>query len=165
MRVAETMGFSREIPFTTRSRRPGESEGRDHHYVTVAEFHEMIRAGKLTEWDFVLGQYYGTGISLMRRLSAKEDIVLQVLGRMALRLKTKFPEVCTIMLATSERETLENRLRQRGYSGEELRWRLHHGEEERTHAPLFDFVVEDADIMTEFEVGRTLRDIIPSQRE
>lgn len=163
--VVETMGFSREVPYTTRARRSGEIDGRDHHYVSVTKFHEMIQTESLTDWDFVLGHYYGTGTSLIRRVSANEDIVLQVLGRMALRLKRRFPKVCMIMLKTSEQATLENRLRDRGYSGEQLQQRFHHGMEEWTHSPLFDFLVEDADIMTELECRRTFQDIIQSQRE
>lgn len=165
VRIAEALGFSREIPYTSRPRRTGEVSDRDHHYVTVATFHSMIRDARLTEWDYVLGNYYGTESSLIERVSCGEDAVLQVLGRMALRLKRQLSPVCTIMLATSDRETLQERLRQRGYSGEELNQRVVHGVEELTHAPLFDFVVPDADIMTDIDVTRILQDIIVSQRE
>lgn len=163
--IAETLGFRREIPYTTRQMRQGEVNHGDHHYVSTETFHGMIRDGGLAEWDFVLGNYYGPSTSLRDRLAAGEDVVLQVLGRMALRLKRALPQVCTLMLTTSGRETLEQRLRHRGYSGDTLILRVLHGTEELTHAPLFDFVVPDADIMTDIEITRTLLDIIVSQHE
>jgi len=163
VRIAETLGFSREVPFTSRHMRTGEIDHRDYHFVNKEEFQRLIRDNKLTEWDYALGNYYGTAISLRERLMSGENIVMQVLGRMALRLKRSFPQTHTIILATSEIETLEQRLIQRGYTCDELRQRVLHGLEELTHAPLFDLVVPDADIMTDFDVTRILQDISISQ--
>lgn len=165
VRIAQSLDFYREIPYTTRPRRNNEIEGIDHWYISVPEFQEKIRKGKLAEWDYVHENYYGTDISLSERTNRGENIVLQVLGRMGLRLRNRLPNVYSIMLISSERETLEYRLSSRGYTGDELKSRLFHWGEEYTHAPLFDLIVPDADIMTNFEVTRILQDILLLQQE
>lgn len=162
LRLAESLGFIREVPFTTRRQRPREHEGVDHRYVSVDQFQQLIREGRLFEWDYVLGHYYGTDSALESRVRTGENLVLQVLARMALRIKRRISSACTVMLVTSERETLEARLKARGYTGPDLIARINHGLEEIAHAPLFDFVVPDADIMTDADVIRSLRDIVSS---
>jgi guanylate kinase len=119
----------------------------------------------LTEWDYVLGNYYGTDIKLEDKIRRKDNVVLQVLGRMALRLKRRYSHVCTVMLLPSDQQTLDARLRARGYGGTELAARLNHGQEELTHAPLFDYVVPDADIMTDMHVARVLNDFLSIDRD
>lgn len=160
VRVAESMGFARVVPYTTRVRRTGEVNGTHHHYVTAEVFQDMIRNGNVTEWDYVLAAYYGTDAALAERLATGEDLVLQVLARMAIRLKARLRSVVTVLLTTSDPANLKERLVQRGYSGSEIEQRLQHGEEELVHAPLFDFVIPDADILTDGEVLRVLRDVV-----
>lgn len=160
VRVAESLGLSREVPFTTRPKRTTEVEGKDHRFITTKEFHELIKNNQFTEWDYVVGHYYGTGLSLENRIKKSENVVLSVLARMAIRLKRRLPNVRTILLMTSDHKMLEKRLKERGYSDRELLLRLAHGDEEIVHAPLFDIVVQDADIMSDADVERTLNEII-----
>lgn len=163
LHLAEECGFRREVPYTSRPQRHGELDGYDYHFVTVGDFQHMIRSHSLTDWDFTLGHYYGTGLSLEQRSRANEDVSLQALARMSLRLKMRLIDVCTVMLLTSDMGVLEKRLRGRGYQGRELALRLDHGAEEETHAPLFDFVVPDADILPSAKALRVLEDIISAR--
>lgn len=160
LRVAESLGFVREIPLTTRPMRPNERPGETYRFVPVDQFQEMIRRHRLTDWDYVLGNYYGTDVSLRARVTAGEKIVLQVLGRMAIRLKERLPNVTTVMLQTSDMATLADRLSMRHYTEAEVADRVAHAHEEYVHAPLFDVVIPDADILTDDAVLGTLRDII-----
>lgn len=159
LRIAELLGFIREVPFTTRAPRPHEAEGLEHNFVTMERFRRMIQNNELTEWDFLLGNYYGTGLSLLKRSSSDEKVALQVLGRMAIRLKCRLPQVRTVMLQVSDRTVLRKRLEDRGFAASEIEGRLRLADEELMHSPLFDFVVPDADILTETEVRRVLLEI------
>ena len=125
----------------------------------MERFRHMIQKNELTAWDFVLGNYYGTGLSLLHRSKAGDKIALQVLGRMAIRLKSQLPQVRTVMLQVSDRTILRNRLERRGFAAGEIEERLRLADEELTHSPLFDFVVPDADILTETEIRRVLLEI------
>lgn len=164
LRLAETLGFQKEVPYTTRAQRPQEEQGRDYHFIDVPEFQELIRTNQLAEWDYTLGAYYGTSSSFKERCNS-QDIVLQVLARMAIKLKRQISDVRTVLLQTSDRATLAHRLEDRGYAGNELILRVQHGNEEVVHAPLFDFVVPDADILSDDEVLRILHEIISSRAD
>ena len=162
--VAVGLGFVYETPYTTRPPRFDEVCDREHHFISVEEFQAMIRANQLTEWDYVLENYYGTGLSLKEGILRGQNIVLPVLGRMALRLKRLFPEQTrTVMLTSSDVSTLEHRLIERGYRDTELTLRRSHAHEESKHAALFDFVVPDADILQATEITRVLYEVISSQ--
>lgn len=160
VRIAQSFNFHREVPYTTRAMRSTEKEGVDHYYISTPDFQKKIRDGSLAEWDYVHENYYGTDVNLIERTTKGENIVLQVLGRMGLRLRQRIPNVFSIMLISSERQTLKYRLSSRGYKGDELMSRLFHWSEEYTHAPLFDLVVPDADIMTNYEVAQILQEVI-----
>jgi guanylate kinase len=164
VKVAESLGFAREVPFTTRPIRENEKEGTDYYFIDIGHFQNMIRSNQLTEWDYTLGNYYGTGLTLTERTIQGENIVLPVRARMALRLKARLRNVRTVILLTSDFQTLDSRLHRRGYSGEELAGRIAHGKEEAIHAPLFDFAVPDADILPDTKIARVIRDIVDSPR-
>jgi guanylate kinase len=163
-KVAEGLGFNYETPYTTRPKRFDESPDQEYHFVSIEQFQSMIRTNQITEWDYVLKNYYGTGITLRERILSREDLVLPVLGRMALRLKRAFPtETRSVMLTTSDALTLDRRLHERGYRDDDLVLRKNHAEEEALHAPLFDFVVPDADILQLAEITRVLHEIISTR--
>src|SRR5215472_6149529 len=48
------------ISVTTRSKRRGEINGRDYHFIDSARFDEMVRRSELLEWAEVFGHRYGT---------------------------------------------------------------------------------------------------------
>lgn len=146
--AAESLGFTREVPLTTRRPRTGEAPGHDYEFVDVPAFRRLVETGGLTDWDFAIDNYYGTRLSLEERLHNGDKVVVQVLGRMAMRMKHRLPQVLTVMLMPSDLSVLSDRLSARGYRGEELERRLTLAREERAHSPLFDSIVPDADIMT-----------------
>ena len=158
--VAQRLGFERIVPYTTRPIRDNEIEGLDHQYVSIEDFQRKIRNRELLEWDYVLGNYYGTDKSYESRILSGENFAVTILARMAIRLKMKLTNVVSVLLLTSDSDTLADRLEQRGYRGNELLNRSNHGLEEEAHAMLFDLVVADADILSNDHVARILTEII-----
>ena len=59
MRERPELTFS--VSYTTRSRRTGEVDGRDYHFLSRKKFEEMRNAGAFLEHADVFGNYYGTG--------------------------------------------------------------------------------------------------------
>jgi guanylate kinase len=78
---------------------------------------------------------------------------------MGLRLKQALYPVRTVMLLTSDHNVLRDRLISRGHCGHDLEARLAHALEEEVHAPLYDFVVPDADIVSQDMARRVLAEI------
>jgi len=66
MRLAEELGFGREVPFSTRARRPNEIEGKEYHFITIEQFRRMIQRQEVTSCDLVLGKYYGKNLSHLK---------------------------------------------------------------------------------------------------
>ena len=55
------MGMERIISYTTRKPRDGEVNGEDYHFISMDEFHEMIRNKELMEYtEYSQGRFYGT---------------------------------------------------------------------------------------------------------
>ena len=52
--------FTYSVSCTTRAPRPGEEDGRDYHFLSVAEFERRIAAGEFIEHAQVHGNFYGT---------------------------------------------------------------------------------------------------------
>ena len=103
------------VSVTTRAPRPGEVGGREYHFVSDAEFDQMLARGDLLEWATFAGHRYGTprgplvdklagGVpALISGLLAKTD-----LGRQAV------PDALLIFLAPPDWDELVRRLTGRG---------------------------------------------------
>lgn len=161
IRVAESVGYRREVPLTTRQPRAHETPGLHYEFRTAREFQALIKSNSLTEWDFVLGSYYGTLQTLQERVSKEEDVVLQVLGRMAIRLRRRFTQSRCILLQTSDINSLIQRYKtERGYNQIEIDKRVELLKEETVHSPLFDLIVPDADFLPDDQVERMIVDLV-----
>jgi len=58
--LSENPDFTYSVSCTTRAPRPGEEDGRDYHFLSVAEFERRIAAGEFIEHAQVHGNFYGT---------------------------------------------------------------------------------------------------------
>jgi guanylate kinase len=131
------------VSFTTRSPRPGETDGRDYHFVTVAQFEGKIAAGDFLESAQVHGNYYGTARSMVAtELAADRDVILEIDWQGARQVRLSFPDACSVFILPPSRETLQTRLNNRGQdSSEVIAKRMRNAVEEMRHCDEFDFIV------------------------
>jgi len=67
------------VSHTTRKPRATEVEGRDYHFVTAAQFHQLIGQNAFLEHAQVFDNFYGTGAAQVRdKLAAGNDILLEI---------------------------------------------------------------------------------------
>ena len=67
------------VSHTTRAPRAGEVAGKSYHFVSRAEFEQMIARGEFIEYAFVHEQLYGTSKSeVLSRLRNGEDVILDI---------------------------------------------------------------------------------------
>jgi guanylate kinase len=110
--LVEGLDFS--ISYTTRSPRGSETDGREYHFTTRAEFERMIAAGDFLEWAEVFGNYYGTAISaLAHAKDAGKDLLLDIDVQGAVQVMKKLPQAVSIFVLPPSPRVLEMRLRQR----------------------------------------------------
>lgn len=146
------------VPYTTRKPRVDEVSGREYRFVDRAEFQKKVSEGFFCEWDFALGNYYGSGPELEAAVHSERPAIIHALARMAVRLHLRFPSSRALFLEAADLSELERRLRDRGYSDVELAERSRHWDEEAQHRLLFDRVVSDAEGVSASAIRECLRE-------
>jgi guanylate kinase len=131
------------VSHTTRPRRNGETEGKEYHFISAAEFEQMARHGDFLEHNEVHGNFYGTAKSeVLPRLAAGEDVVLDIDVQGARDIRAAYPDAISIFIVPSSAKELEERLRKRGLDGEDaIRKRLINAAKEIAQAPSFQYVI------------------------
>jgi guanylate kinase len=131
------------VTATTRPQREGEVDGVDYHFVTVADFAEMIQMGELLEHAVVYGDYKGIPKQQVRdALASNRDVLLRidVQGASTIRRMTK--GVVTIFMMAESVDELERRLRERKTEPpDRLKMRIATAREEMKRAGEFDYIV------------------------
>jgi len=131
------------ISCTTRAPRPGEQNGREYHFVDVAEFRAMIDRQEFLEWAEVHGNYYGTSKKwIADQLAAGADVLLEIDWQGAQQVRSLFPEAIGIFFLPPSMEELTRRLTGRGTdSADVIARRLAAAQAEMRHVGEFDYVI------------------------
>lgn len=142
------------VSCTTRTKRDGESDGQHYYFISVEEFKRKISTGEFVEHEEVYGnQFYGTLKAELERIWNERKVVLfDIDVKGAINLKKQFGEDClTIFIAPPSKESLANRLKNRGTeNAKTLKERIKRSEEELTFAEKFDSIVVNKDFDTAY---------------
>jgi len=135
------------VSFTTREPRPGETDGRDYHFVSRQRFEMMLADGEFLEHAAVYGNFYGTSKgSISRDLNAGHDILLEIDWQGAAQVKQHFPQAASIFILPPSFSALRTRLRGRGQDSEEvIERRLAAAAHDVAHADEFDYIIVNDD--------------------
>lgn len=136
------------VSVTTRSPRPGETEGVEYYFRTKEQFMEMLEQGEIIEYDEYVGNYYGTPAGpLIEKSNAGTDVLLDITIAGSLALDSKFKETVTIFLLPPSMTELEARLRGRGTESEEvISKRMAEATSEIKRAKEFEYIVINDDV-------------------
>ncbi|MFC1992949.1 guanylate kinase [Chloroflexota bacterium] len=128
---------------TTRLQRADETDDVDYHFISTADFQEMISHEELLEWAKVYGNWYGVPKKPVKQaLSKGQDAIVKVDVQGAATIKEILPQAVFIFVIHSSMEELVMRLRQRHTESPfDLALRLKAVEEEIRQLNLFDYVV------------------------
>jgi len=131
------------ISYTTRDPRPGETDGREYHFVDTAEFRAMIDHHEFLEWAEVHGNFYGTSKTwIADQLAAGRDVLLEIDWQGAQQVHTLFPEAIGVFILPPSMEELTRRLTGRGTdSAAVISRRLAAAQAEMRHVREFDYVI------------------------
>jgi guanylate kinase len=134
------------VSHSTRAPRGQEQNGREYWFVSVATFKDMADRGDFFEWAEVHGNLYGTSRSaIQERLSAGEDVVLEIDYQGALQIKQIFPTAVLIFILPPSWEELRQRLLRRGEDAAEvIEQRMVNARHEVAQAKHFDYIVVNA---------------------
>lgn len=135
------------ITVTTRTPRPGETDGVHYHFRSQAQFMQMHAAGEFLEWAEVYGNYFGTPVSEIRAAYAgKTDTVMKIDVQGAAMIKRAIPEAVLIFIAPSSYAELVPRLTGRKTETVQQReTRLEAARKELEALHQFDYVIVNRD--------------------
>ena len=107
--------YALSISATTRSPRPGETDGKEYFFVTKDRFEEMIRSDELIEYARYVGNYYGTPKAYVeQQMEAGKDVILEIEIQGALKVKQQFPNALLLFVMPPSAAQLKERLIGRG---------------------------------------------------
>jgi guanylate kinase len=131
------------ISYTTRAPRPGETDGKEYHFVSRDKFLQMAQQGDFLESAEVYGNLYGTSQSwIEKQLASGRDILLEIDWQGAAQVRKLMPQAISIFILPPSLAALENRLNGRGQdSAEVIARRLHAAQEDISHVAEFDYVI------------------------
>ena len=102
------------VSATTRPQTAADQPGHDYHFVTEAEFLDLIRAERLLEHALVFGNRYGTlREPVERSLAQGQVVVLEIDVQGALQVRERMPDAFLVFILPPTEATLLERLRAR----------------------------------------------------
>jgi guanylate kinase len=159
------VGYS--VSCTTRAPRPGEVEGRDYHFLAVAEFEAAREAGEFAEWAVVHGNLYGTLRREVRRvLDGGQHVIMDIDVQGALQFATAFPQSVLIFVLPPSGKVLLERLRARkSESRESLIRRMQGALEELRAVGRYHYVVVNDELERAVEQASAIVDAESARNE
>jgi guanylate kinase len=136
------------VSCTTRRPRPGEVDGVQYHFVSEAQFDELIAADRLLEYATFAGNRYGTPRRpVEQHLAAGRPTLLEIELQGARQVRQRMPDAQFVFLAPPSETELRQRLVGRGTeSGDVIETRLDRARYELEAHHEFDVVVVNDDV-------------------
>lgn len=162
LQTIPNLGYS--VSLTTRAPRFGEEDGRDYHFVSMADFRDCIEADNFLEYAEVHGNFYGTSRAQIERIiSEGRDAILEIDVQGALTVLEKVPDAVSIFILPPSFEVLKARLTARNTEDRnDLALRLKNAHCEVLHYSRFDYVVVNDQVTA---AARALGSVICAERQ
>jgi guanylate kinase len=140
-------GVTVSVSHTTRAPRPGEQNGVEYHFVDKGEFERLVAAGEFLEHAQVFGNFYGTcRATLLERLEAGEDVILEIDWQGARQVFAAFSQAIKVFILPPSRGTLYQRLTSRGQDSKEvIERRMADAVSEMRHCEEYHYLIFNAD--------------------
>lgn len=150
------------VSATTRSPRPGETDGVNYYFLTKEKFEEMIAGSEMLEYASFCGNYYGTPRKPVEDMLEKGcHVILEIEVQGAMKIKEKCPDAVFIFILPPSLKELRRRLEKRGTESEEvIEKRLGEAAGEISQAYKYDYAVINGELS---EAVDDLRSIIRAE--
>lgn len=138
----------KSVSVTTRAMRPGEQEGIDYFFRTVAEFESMCHEYLLMEFAEFAGNLYGTPKHWVEeQIKLGKDVLLEIEVQGAKQIRQRRPQSLLIFVSPPSFDALRQRLEGRATeTPEKIAIRLKKAKDEMAEKTLFYYEVINDDI-------------------
>ncbi len=136
------------VSCTTRAPRASEANGREYHFIDLAQFEELVRQDAFLEWANVHGNMYGTRCKDVEECLAEGgNMILEIDVQGCRQVKGRMPEAIRIFITVPSLDELEQRLEERGTeTPEQLDLRLRNAAKELTQAREYEHIIVNDDV-------------------
>ncbi len=162
--LADEPGLEMSVSATTRGIRPGETDGKDYHFVGLEEFRRMVADDEFLEWAHVFGHRYGTPRAQVEAmLAAGKDVLFDIDWQGAQQLfQIAGGDVVRVFIFPPSMEELRARLTNRNTdSAEVIDARMARAANEVSHWDGYDYVLVNDDVE---ECFRGVKTILAAER-
>jgi guanylate kinase len=147
--MAERSDLRFSVSATTRSPRPGETNGINYFFVSKETFLKMIEEDAFLEYDAHMDNYYGTPRAQLEEKLVTGSVILDVEPVGAFNVRKNCPDAVLIFIAPPSMEELERRLRSRGDTAEDqILLRLERARWEMEQSAKYDYIVINGEVET-----------------
>lgn len=109
------------VSATTRSPRPGETDGVNYYFLTKEKFEQLIEEDGMLEYASYCGNYYGTPKKPVEdMLEQGKHVILEIEVQGAMKIMEKRPEALFVFILPPSLKELERRLNKRGTEAEDV---------------------------------------------
>jgi guanylate kinase len=147
------------VSYTTRPQRPGETDGKDYHFVDGGTFDSMVARGEFAEHARVHDNRYGTARAPVdAALAQGRDMIFDVDWQGGAALSAAWPDdALKIFILPPDLDTLADRLRRRATDAPAvIERRLQKAIEELSHFGEYQHLVVNDDLDRAYQVLRAL---------
>jgi guanylate kinase len=159
MLVSETPALQMSVSATTRTKRPGEVDGKDYYFVNQGEFDAMLAKNELLEWATVFDNRYGTPRAPVdAALASGSDVLFDIDWQGTQQLRSRSPnDVVSVFILPPSVAALEQRLHTRAQDSDEIiRGRMKKAGDEMSHFDAYDYIVVNDNIGIAFEAVKSI---------
>ncbi|WP_202081341.1 guanylate kinase [Caldalkalibacillus salinus] len=144
--IGVTLGIPRVVSFTTRERRPKETEGNEYHFVSQSEFNAMRADNEFIEVVESDGYFYGIRKEDCQKLLDDHDSFFAILSPAGCEIfKQEFSKTLTIFVH-ADKDTVIQRQIERGDDKDTVDRHLKHYEEIMAYQPKCDISIPNYDL-------------------
>jgi guanylate kinase len=147
--LAADNNITMSVSVTTRAPRPGETDGKDYHFIGKERFAQMRDRKELLEWAEVFGNYYGTPRKPVEEALAKgRDVLFDIDWQGTQQLAQAMEDdLVRVFILPPSSDELQNRLINRAQdSSTVVAKRMAEASQEISHWPEYDYVIVNDDI-------------------
>ena len=145
--ISEIELVETSISHTTRSKREGEQNGVDYHFVSPQAFQALINDNAFFEHAEVFGNFYGTSkASIEKQLLQGIDVILEIDWQGARQIRQQMPHSRSIFILPPSQKALRERLNGRGQDdAATIEKRMLAAKSEMSHFDEYDYIVINDD--------------------
>jgi guanylate kinase len=148
--LAEAIGITLQIPtvvsYTTREKRSKETNGREYHFISEEEFHEMDKKDQFVEVVKSHGIYYGIKKSDCEQLLRENGSFFAILSPEGCEIFKKIFSKTLSIFVHADKETVVKRQEKRGDDQKSIDRHLSHYDEIMEYQTSCDIVIPNYDL-------------------